>query len=119
MLLGWASGDCENAAKLTSLFGLCGNGLFLFIYSFFPSMLRLVLRLRVGTLKFASWNLVISAPIVVLSVMGRLQADGAPDRDRALLISSGLMLYALLSFAAPHSPDPVCAGRRAAAHPPC
>ena len=91
-------GRLRTAAKLAILVGLCGNAFAAFVYWMFPSALRLVVRLRVSALKFAVWNCVISAPIVILALLGRLPTSGAFELIALSTVPSLLTLYAIFGF---------------------
>ncbi|MEI6243725.1 MAG: c-type cytochrome [Acidobacteriota bacterium] len=91
-------GRLRTAAKLAILVGLCGNAFAAFVYGMFPSALRLVVRLRVSALKFAVWNFVISAPIVILALLGRLPTSGAFELIALSSVPSLITLYAISGF---------------------
>ena len=65
-------GRLRFACFLVVLFGWLGNMLAISVYLAFPWVAERVVRLRVGAVKFAAWNFVIAAPVVVMALSGIL-----------------------------------------------
>ena len=65
-------GRLRFACLLVMLFGWLGNTLAICVYRAFPSAANLVVRWRVAGLKVGVWNFVITAPVVLMALIGLL-----------------------------------------------